>query len=261
MPDESMMTPQVTPPPHELRRRRRLLRLLLAGVAAYFLIAFVVLPLLWHRYEVRHPALSDIPNVTHTRSDIPGDPLNVGLVGTEEQLHRGMLAAGWYPADPITIETSIRIAVGVVFKRPFDEAPVSPLYLFGRKEDFAFEKPVGDDPRRRHHVRFWKSEKADKDGRPLWIGAATFDTHVGFARDTGQFTHHVSADVDADRDLIMSDLRAAGCLASEYWIDDFHKVREGRNGEGDPWHTDGRLAVGVLKFPPPSEGQTRPAGI
>jgi hypothetical protein len=244
---ESTGTTRETAPPGKRYRRVRILRVVVGLLVTYLLIAFLIMPALWHRYEERHPALADVPNVTHTRSGIPGDPLNVALVGTGEQLHRGMLAAGWYRADPITLESSLRIAIGVVFKRPFDEAPVSPLYLFGRKEDLAFEKPVGDNPRERHHVRFWRADRLDDQGRPLWIGAATFDKDVGFARDTGQFTHHISARTDADRDRIMSDLRRAGCLAGEYWINDFHKVREGRNGEGDPWRTDGRLAVGVLR--------------
>src|SRR5262249_32566547 len=148
----------------------------------------------------RHPDLADEPTVTHTRSGIPGDPLNVGLVGSEEQIDRAMVAAGGYPADRITISSSLRVAAGVVFKRPFDEAPVSPLYLYGRKEDLAFEKPVGDNPRERHHVRFWRSDKLDEDGRRLWLGSATFDKHVGFSRDTGQITHVISPDVDKDRD-------------------------------------------------------------
>jgi hypothetical protein len=29
-------------------------------------------------------------------------------------------------------------------------------------------------------------------------------------------------------------------------VDDFHKIHEGRNGGGDPWHTDGRLFIGVI---------------
>ena len=44
------------------------------------------------------------------------------------------------------------------------------LYLFGRKEDLAFEQPVGDSPRHRHHVRFWRAEKAAADARPVWVG-------------------------------------------------------------------------------------------
>ncbi len=243
------------------RRWRMGLGLLFGAVVAYLLVAFVILPTVWHRYEQRHPAIADVPNVTHTKSGIPGDPLNIALIGTEEQFHRGMLAAGWYPADPITMASSLRIAIGVVFKRPFDEAPVSPLYLWGRKEDLAFEKPVGNNPRERHHVRFWQSDKRDEEGRPLWIGAATFDTHVGFSRDTGQITHHISPDVDKDRDLILADLERAGALASTYWVDGFHTVREGKNGEGDPWRTDGRLGVGVLaSVAATGQAATGPAG-
>jgi len=31
------------------------------------------------------------------------------------------------------------------------------------------------------------------------------------------------------------------------FIDGFHKVTSGKNGGGDPWHTDGRLEVGTIK--------------
>jgi hypothetical protein len=157
-----------------------------------------------------------------------------------------MNAAKWYPADPITLESSLRIAVGVVFDRPYADAPVSSLYLWGRKEDLAFEQPVGGDPRRRHHVRFWRSAKVDQQGRPLWIGAATFDTHVGLSYTTAQITHHISADVDLDRNKVIEDINRAGDLSAVYWIDGFHKELEGKNGGGDPWHTDGKLAVGVI---------------
>lgn len=34
---------------------------------------------------------------TETVEGIPGDPLNVGLVGDEAEVHRIMLAAGWHP--------------------------------------------------------------------------------------------------------------------------------------------------------------------
>lgn len=245
------MTPNDLPadPPNnpaQPPRRPRRLFVLFAALVVYALLAYLLIPLLWSRHEKRHPALASAETITRTRSGIPGDPIDVGLVGTEEQLQRGMLAAKWYPADPITLRSSMRIAAAVVLKRPYDDAPVSPLYLFGRVEDLAFEQPVGDDPRRRHHVRFWKSDKLDDQNRPLWFGSATLDERVGLARDTGQITHHISPDVDAERDKIIADLKAAGWLAGVYWIDGFQKQLSGRNGEGDPWRTDGRLAVGVL---------------
>src|SRR5262249_30888405 len=149
---------------------------------------------------------------------IPGDPLNVSLIGTKTEVLRIMLAARWYPADPLTLRSCLRIAEASVFKRSYDDAPVSNLYLFGHKEDLAFEQPVGADPRQRHHVRFWERTKVDGDGRPVWVGAATYDRAVGFSHTTGQITHHTAADVDAERDKLFDDLKRTGDLAEFYIV-------------------------------------------
>jgi hypothetical protein len=227
-------------------RYRVALACLLAALVVYLVIAYIVLPLGWRSYTKRHPALEDAPRITHTANGIPGDPLNVALVGTEEELQAALLSDKWFPADPITLKSSLRIAAGTVFHRSYDDAPVSNLFLFGRKQDLAFEQPVGDDPRRRHHVRFWRADKVDEQGRPLWFGAATFDTKVGFSHTTGQVTHHIAPDVDQERDRLIDGLTRAGRLIGVYWVDGFHEKLEGKNGGGDPYHTDGRLAVGVM---------------
>jgi len=161
-----------------------------------------------------------------------------------------MLAANWYPADPLTLRSCLRIASATVLKRKYDDAPVSNLYLFGRKQDLAFEKPVGNDPRKRNHVRFWDTGLKDEDGRPVWVGSATYDERVGLSHTTGQITHHISGDVDGERDKLFRDLEATGELLDAYYIDGFHKILEGRNGGGDPWHTDGKLYYGVIKNMP-----------
>jgi LssY C-terminus len=231
------------------RNRRRSIGLGLAlmwAVMVYAISAYLIVPTLWRVEIRRHPALQGAPRITHTAAGIHGDPLNIALVATEAALVKAMLAAGWHPADPLTLESSLRIASSTVFHRPYVEAPVSNLYLWGRKEDLAFEQPVGDDPERRHHVRFWRSAEADEMGRPLWIGAATYDVSVGFSHTTGQITHHIAADVDAERDKLMSDLSRAGQLSQDVWIEQFHQVLQGYNGGGDPYHTDGRLAVGII---------------
>jgi hypothetical protein len=75
--------------------------------------------------------------------------------------------------------------------RPDPDAPVSSLYLFGRKQDLAFEEDVGGSADRRHHVRWWRAEPLDAAGRPLWIGDATFDRDAGISHLTGQITHHI----------------------------------------------------------------------
>lgn len=223
-------------------RARRVFWILAAwGIAAYLLA-----PWAWERYANRHPQFADVPGVTQTADRHPGDPLNVAIVGTEDDLIRSMVAAGWFPADPITFRTSVRIAVDSVLARPDENAPVSNLYLFGRKQDLAFERPVGDSPRKRHHVRFWKSGKT-QDDRPIWVGAATFDERVGLSHTTGEVTHHIGPDVDAERDLIVRELDAAYRVQTTYVISGFHSMRSGYNGGGDEWHTDGDLAVVVLK--------------
>jgi hypothetical protein len=216
-------------------------------LAVYFVVAYVLMPLLWVRYAHRHPALDETPGISYTGDDHPGDPINVALIGTEAQVQTIMRAAGWYPADPVTLKSSLEIAAGTVLKRPYDDAPVSPLYLWGHKQNLAFEKPVGNDPRQRHHVRYWKSTRLDEQGRPLWAGSVTYDKRVGLSHTTGQITHHIGPDVDAERDNLFAELKKTGDLETVQIIDGFHKVLSGKNGGGDPWHTDGRLFVGTIK--------------
>ena len=189
-------------------------------------------------------ALDDAPRVTLTTTGIHGDPINVGLIGTKDELIAAMVAAKWQPADPITFKSSAKLVKSVVLHRPDEKAPVSNLYLWKRKQDLAFEQEVGKNASRRHHVRFWESTK-QVNGRPLWLGAATFDTKVGFSHKTGLPTHHIDANIDADRDKLMNDL--TGQLLSTEGIEKFQPKHDGRNGGGDPYRTDGKLLLGVLE--------------
>lgn len=219
-----------------------------AGLLLVYLVtAYVLMPAAWKHYALRHPALDDIPGITETKARIPGDPLNVELIGTRAELMKIMVAAKWLPADPLTFKSCLEIADATVLKRPYAEAPVSNLYLFGREEDLAFEQAVGNDPRQRHHVRFWKTDKLDGDGRPVWVGSAVFDQHVGFSKRTFQITHVTNANIDAERDKLFADLKATGDLQEQFIVRGFHKKLEGKNGGGDPWYTDGDLWGGVIK--------------
>jgi len=229
-------------------RNRLLVPLLVLGaiVTAYLVGAYVVLPYGWKQYEQRHPALDNAPGITITGDKHPGDPLNLGLIGSADHLERAMLAAGWRKADPLGLKSDFRIAADTILRKAYPDAPVSDLFLFGRREDFAFEQPVGGDPSKRHHVRFWRSEKVDEQDRPFWFGAGTYDQRVGLSYTTGQVTHHVAADVDSERDHILDTLQKADQLTSRSYVDNFHPNRSGRNGGGDPWHTDGRLGLGII---------------
>jgi hypothetical protein len=239
------------------RHRRRVRRALQAGfgvLAFYLLAAYLVLPWLWWALESRHhPALEGLPKITRNADGIPGDPLNVALVGSQEELIAAMLAAGWRPADPVTFASSVEIALSVVLDRPDPNAPVSPLYVFDRRQDLAFEQEVGGSADRRHHVRWWRAEGLDEVGRPLWIGNASFDVGAGISHLTGQITHHIAPDVDVERAHLLADLASAGRLERQYRWPGVGPTQDGRNAGGDRYVTDGMIGVGVLTTgdPPP----------
>ena len=155
-----------------------------------------------------------------------------------------MPVTGWLPADPITWASSAKIVLDSAIHRAYVSAPVSDLFVQGKKQDAAFEQSYGPDPSKRHHARFWKSAKVDTLGRPLWLGAATFDSRVGVSRHTGQVTHHIDADVDKERYKIATDLATVAKLTLQ-WVDGFQLERRGKNGGGDPFFTDRRLCLVV----------------
>jgi LssY-like putative type I secretion system component LssY len=224
---------------------RRWLTALAGVLIVYVVLAYLLLPALWKHHE-HETGLVALPMVTRTGSGIPGDALNVGLVGSKEDVLRAMHAAGWFPADPITVRTSIEIIGSVVLDRPYHDAPVSPLYYEGKKEQFAFEKPDGRSADKRHHVRFWLVLEKGADGRPVWLGSVTFDRGVGLSHDTGQVTHHIGPNIDAERDLLMRDLREAGMVQNFFQISGIGPTLFGRNGEGDSYYTDGEIDIATL---------------
>lgn len=211
-------------------RRRLALGLLLLG-----LVVFFNLP---HHYPEAEPGL------TSTAAGAPGDPVNVGLVSSATELVEALQAAGWVPADARTWRSSLRITHAVAFNHSYETAPVSDLFLFGRAQDLAFERQEGKSPRRRHHVRFWRSPE-EVCGRPLWLGAATYDSGVGLNRRTYGPTHRVDPEVDRERDRLFADLDRAGRLLGED-REESAVPRLGVNGGGDPFISDGARRLGVL---------------
>ena len=217
-----------------------------ACVVAYVVLAYLVLPAFWQHYE-HQPGLRGRPMTTVTAQGIPGDPLNIGLVGSKTDVVKAWRLAGWYPADPITLRSSIEIADSVVLHRPYPDAPVSNLFYDGRHQDLAFEKPVGGSADERHHVRLWAILDKGAEHRPVWLGSATFDRGVGISHYTGQITHHIAPNIDAERNLVIAELARAGMLIKIYQVGGIGPTVNGRNGGGDRYFTDGEITVGVIR--------------
>ena len=231
---------------------------LLAILTSYALLAYVVVPALWQHYE-HQPGLANLPMVTTTKFKVAGDPMNVALVGSREELIAVMTAAGWVEPDRTTVLSSAKMARSVALRRSYVRAPVSSLFYQGHRQDLAFEKQHGKDARQRHHIRLWKVLEAGAEGRPVWLGAATFDQGVGFSHFTGQVTHHISADVDAERNFLIHDLKATLRLSLLYEVSGTGPIFWARNGGGDVYHSDGEVEVAVIA--PAAAVQTLPAQV
>lgn len=181
-----------------------------------------------------------------TSDGLLGDPLNLAVRGTGEQLATAMDKAGWVIADPVTLGSSIEIVRSTLTRRSYPKAPVSPLLLFDRTQDAAYQQEVEGNPAKRHHVRFWSTPH----GWPLpggayvdWLASGTYDRRVGLSLFTLQITHKIDADIDVERDYIIDTVTRADPAVSVQVLRDFTTSYHSRNGGGDSVHTDGDLPV------------------
>jgi LssY-like putative type I secretion system component LssY len=249
---------QADEPSRKRRRWRYAAKLALVFLIAYGALAYLLLPALWTHHE-HQKGLASLPMVTRTGQGIPGDPINVGLIGDQKDVVCSMHAAGWFPADPITLKSSIEIVGSVLLDRPYKDAPVSNLYYLDRREDLAFEKPVGRSADRRNHVRFWKVLDQGQEKRPVWLGSATMDRGVGVSHYTGAITHHIDADIDLERKTLADDLESAGMVTAKYQVTGIGPTLAGRNGGGDLYYTDGE--VWILRLVEACRKNTTPVDI
>src|SRR5215217_4712971 len=201
---------------------RRLPWILAVGLT-YGIAAYVILPRII-RMGLKLLHRKRVPSFTSTGDGLPGDPVNVALVGTLAQLRAAFAALGWSEADRLGLVSSWGMMQAFVFNSPYPTAPFSTLYLFGRGQDVGFQKAIDNSPRKRHHIRFWALSLARAEGmagtasfwlntdRPpddacvLWVGAGTKDTGLSLTQLTFQITHATDLDTNAERDYIIAEL-------------------------------------------------------
>ena len=228
--------------------------------ATYGIGAYVILPRAV-RISLKILQHKHIPRYTITGDGLPGDPVNLALIGTRQQLHAAFAAAGWLTADRLSLASSWRMARTFITNSPYPTAPFSTLYLFGRGQDFGFQKAIDNSPRKRHHIRFWalgmeqaeaKLATADlwlttvrpaDDARVLWVGAGTRDTGFSLTKLTFQFTHATDSDTNLERDYIIAELRNAKAITDV----NSYKAQEQLPVERvNHYVTDGDIAVANL---------------
>ena len=214
-------------------------------VVFWVLLTYLLLPRV-HRILTRLYVPGYFIGRARTSDGLLGDPVNLALFGHEAQIHASMTRAGWTRADDVTLRSGLRILTSTLTRRSYHEAPVSPLHLFDRQQDFAYQQEVAGSPSKRHHVRFWRCP----DGWMLpggytvdWLAAGTYDKSVGLSLFTLQVTHKIEEDTDIERDYIVETVKKGSPEIDVDVIENFSTGYHSRNGGGDLIITDGDLPI------------------
>jgi LssY C-terminus len=227
---------------------------LLQRVSLVILLAFVLL-LVGLRVYPSPWLFPTLPKLTHTARGAAGDPLNIILVGTAAQITASFDRAGWLIPDPITPATSARIIAASLTHQPYPTAPVSALYVFGRVQDLAFERPT-NDVQNRGHIRLWQTTIQLGD-QPVWLGQASYDQGIELSGRTAFPTHHIAPAVDLERNGVGTDLARTGLVVAEAHEAYTPPVFVAYNGGGDYYASDGEVLVITYSHAPlPRPGAT-----
>jgi len=181
------------------------------------------------------------PRITHTQSGADGDPVNLVFVGSKDQILHSFQQAGWLIPDPITPQTSAKIAADSLAHKSYPTAPVSNLYIFGRVQDLAFEKPT-NDVKNRGHIRLWQTGTLI-GGQLVWVAQASYDHGIELSGTNHLPTHHIAPTVDLERNAVGADLGKTDLVKEEEYAAFTPPIVYARNGGGDYYESDGDVLV------------------
>jgi hypothetical protein len=225
------------------------------GIAAYFVLPRAI------RVGLKILQRKRVPSYTITGDGLPGDPVNVALIGTLQQLRAAFAVLGWLEADRLSLTSSWGMIRAFVFNSPYPTAPFSTLYLFGRGQDIGFQKAIDNSPRKRHHIRFWalnitraeetwggagfwlNTDRPPDNERVLWVGAGARDTGLSLTRLTFQITHATDSDTNAERDHIISELTRSRAIEAVQVYQSGENLHTERVNH---YITDGEIALASL---------------
>jgi hypothetical protein len=131
-------------------------------------------------------------------------------------------------------------------KESYLTMPMSPLYLFGRSQDYgwAHAEPI-QVVASRNHLRLWKAPFTI-NGETLWVGAATHD--VGFehdqrSKDVTAITHKIDPDIDLERDYVQKTLTSTGQVTEVTHFLPTDPIQSAKTATGGSFHSNGQVLI------------------
>ena len=184
-----------------------------------------------------------IPRRIADQQGNPGDMVNFLVLGDEAQMKQVFTSAGWVTVDASVESTILAGAIASFSKESYLTMPMSPLYLFGRHQDYgwAHAEPI-TVVASRNHLRIWRAPFT-VNGRMAWIGAATHD--IGFERDqrNNGITHKIDPDIDLEREYVDKTLSSTGYVAEVMHFTPTNAMTEAHTATGGSFHSDGRVLI------------------
>ena len=189
-------------------------------------------------------ALAQLPCCTKDKKGKnQGDPLNIAVIGTVDDVLYAFMRAGWDETETIYGESIAKTIKSFILGGKYRYSPVSALYVFGRGQDIALQK-ARDTIHERNHLRLWMTNISFA-GKPVWIGQISRDIGVRFTMKTIT-THKIDPDVDEARGYLLQNLWYSQSLLRYAYVTGVGEARydEPRsNLTGDTYFTDGLRAV------------------
>jgi LssY-like putative type I secretion system component LssY len=201
---------------------------------------------------IDQPLFATIPRRVTDKAGNLGDMVNFLILGTQAQMEQAFKSAGWVRVDVGITDTLLSGVIASVSKQSYLTMPMSPLYLFGRTQDYgwAHAEPL-EVVASRNHLRIWRAP-FQVHGETVWVGAATHD--VGFEHDQRDsrltsITHKIDPNIDLEREYVRKTLATTGLVvaATQFLPDD--PVLNGKTATGESFHSNGKVLVLQLAAP------------
>ncbi len=187
--------------------------------------------------------LPSLPQFSETLLGRRMEPLGLVIVANEDQLRAAIARAGWTVADTLTPGRLLHTYWAGITNRSDATAPVTPTFLDTRLEDLAIQQQsLGHGVKARHHARLWRLPLLTPGGCPVWGVTASLDDRVEWTLRTLFPNHHIDPAIDKEREYLASALSGTTRLRDTGRYD-FVGPTLGANAAGDPFFTDGKVAL------------------